>query len=237
MGLFDADIILDSEALRKAREDTVRGHLWAAKRAVATVTKRYERRFEDATRSAAQGRLWRAWASDVAPGRGRIAKEPAGFIYVNGGERSRKAIEFLTDSGRIQAKDGGPTAIPLPAAGSRGRGRNLTPDEWQRITGQLLRLVIPRGRPAMLVASGTTNRRSGAYRPITRARTAADERRGFMRGEQDVPIFILLWPRDFNGRISKDAIMSGADRDLAAEYEREARQVRAAVTGVSDQLD
>ncbi len=230
------DLILDAPALREATDKLIRGHLYAARVAVDVVTREYEKRLETATAAVSKGRLHKAWASDVQPRKGRIARDPAGYIYINGGARTRSAIEFLTTSGRIQAKDGGPVAIPLPAAGNRGRDRLLTPDEWQRQTGKLLTLVKPRGRPAMLVANGTLNGRTGRYRAITRKRTAADARRGFVRGEASIPIFILLYPRDFQSRFTVENILRGSGDRLASVFAQQAALVNAARNEVRDRL-
>ncbi len=224
-----ADLVLDAPALRNVREETIRGMLGAAKRTVDIVTREYEKHLEAATKGViTQGNLYRAWASDIRPkGKNRIAREPAGFIYINGGERTRGAIAFLTESGRVQSQAGGYLAIPLPAAGSRGRGRNLTPGEWERQTGQRLDYVY-RGanRPALLVARGTSNQRTGAYRAITRQRTAADDRRGFQRGEQSVPIFVLIAPFAFRARFSIETVLRGSASRMAIVFEQEARQFR-----------
>lgn len=223
-----ADLILEAAPLRDAREETIRGMLGAAKRTVEQVTREYEKELEAATKGVSQGNLYRAWASDIRPkGKRQIAREPAGFIYVNGGERTRGAISFLSSSGRVQSKAGGYLAIPLPAAGSRGRSRNLTPGEWEGQNGQRLEYVYRGGsRPALLVAKGTTNQRSGSFRNITRKRTAADERRGFQRGEQMVPIFILVAPYAFQGRFSIEAVLRGSGARMAEVFEQQARQFR-----------
>lgn len=222
-----ADIFIDRKALDAEIDRLTRGHLKAAGIAIDETTRDYEKRLEAATRSVSKGNLWRAWASDVQPRKGRIAREPAGFIYVNGRTRTRSAIDYLTKSGRVAASDGGPVAIPLPAAGPRNRGNNfmLTPDEWQRRTGVTLRLLARPGKPALLVADGTLNARSGTYRKITRQRTAADERRGFVRGQTTIPIFILLNPRDFRARFSIAQVMAGAGADLATAFVRAAAKI------------
>lgn len=222
-----ADLILDAPALRGAREDSIRGMLTAAKRTIELVTREYEQKLEEETRQVSSGKLWRAWASDIRPkAKGQIAREPAGYIYINGRDRTRGAIEFLTSSGRVESKTpGGYLAIPLPAAGSRGRARNLTPAEWERLTGQKL-IYIYRGgnRPALLVAKGTTNNRSGGYRAITRKRTKADERRGYVRGEQMIPIFVLVAPYAFRGKFSVENVLRGSGQRLGNVFEQEAKR-------------
>ncbi|MCZ4340573.1 DUF6441 family protein [Sphingomonadaceae bacterium G21617-S1] len=222
-----ADLILDAPALRGAREDTVRGMLTAAKRTIESVTREYEQKLEEATRQVSTGKLWRVWASDQRPkGKRQIAREPVGFIYINGSTRSRGAIDFLTKEGRVASKTpGGYLAIPLPAAGTRGRRRDLTPGEWERLTGQKLVYIYRGGnRPALLVAKGTTNQRSGGYRAITRKRTKADERRGYVRGEQMIPIFVLVAPYAFRGRFSIENVLRGSGQRLGVVFEQEAKR-------------
>lgn len=200
MSFLDISLILDAPALRRNRDLLVRLHLKAVKDALVEIVREAERALEEKTREAAPGNLWRAWTSGYGPGAGRLANEPAGWIRLNSyrekaGRLSRTygAIEALTQTGRIAARSGGWLAIPLPAAGSRGKSRWLTPGEWERQTGQRLRYVYRGNKPALLVADeGTTNARSGAFRAITRKRTAADQRRGFVRGAQTVPIFVLV---------------------------------------------
>lgn len=221
-----ADLVLDTPALRNAREEQIRGLLRAAKNTIEIVTREYEKQLEGATQGVSEGKLWRAWASDIRPkGKRQIAREPAGFIYVNGGERTRAAIAYLTSNGRVQSKAGGYLAIPLPAAGSRGRSRNLTPGEWERQTGQQLEYVY-RGsnKPALLVAKGVLNSRSGSYRAITRRRTAADEKRGYQRGEVTIPIFVLVAPYSFRSRFSIEGVLRGSGQRLAQVFEQEARK-------------
>ncbi|KKC24853.1 DUF6441 family protein [Sphingomonas sp. SRS2] len=225
-----ADLVLDAPALRDAREATIRGMLYAAKETVTIVTREYEKELERATEVAARGKLWRAWASDVRPkGKRQIAREPAGFIYVNGGERTRGAIEFLTGRGTVTSKTGGYLAIPLPAAGSRGRTRDLTPGEWERQNGQRLQYVYRGGnKPALLVAKGTLNARSGSYRTITRKRTAADAKRGYQRGEMSVPIFVLVAPFAFQQKFSVESVMRGSGSRMAQVFDQQSRMIMAA---------
>lgn len=196
----------------------IRGELKAARQAAAEVTREVEKALEERTREAVPGRLWRAWRSDIYPKAG-ISREPAGIVSINGGSRSRGALEFFTSPGRIQGRNGQWLAIPLPAAGPRGRTRNLTPGDWERQTGKRLRLVYRPGKPGLLVADmGTINARTGTFRPITRARTAADARRGFMRGEQTVPIFVLVPFVPFRNAFSIDQVVAPVAGRLGDRY-------------------
>lgn len=72
-----------------------------------------------------------------------------------------------------------------------------------------LRYVYRPGKPALLVVDeATTNARTGSARPITRKRTAADLRRGFVRGAQTVPIFVLLPTVPFSAKFSIDSVVA-----------------------------
>jgi hypothetical protein len=211
---------IDSGALARTSDTIARAYLKAGKDTIAAVTKGLERDLEELTKAEVPGRLWRAWKSDVFPRGNAIAKDPAGVVFVNGGQRSQGAMTFWSQPGRIAGKSGQWLAIPLPAAGSRGRTRDLTPGEWERRTGKRLRFVYRGGRrSALLVADmGTTNARTGAFRPITRGRTAADQRRGFMRGEQSVPIFVLVPTVAFGNRVAVQPQIDKARGRLGAEF-------------------
>lgn len=214
--LVDLGFSIEGAAL--AGERATREQLSIATRAVSEITRAAEQQLEARTREAVPGRLWRAWKSETFPRRGP-AREPAGTIFINGGSRSRGAIDFLTSPGRIQKDDGGWLAIPLPAAGPRGRTRNLTPGEWERQNGARLRFVYRPGKSALLVADlGTTNARTGTFRPITRARRAADERRGFLRGEQTVPIFVLVPFVPFRNAFAINDVLDPLPGRLASRY-------------------
>lgn len=223
------ELAIDPADLRAASEKITRDYLGAGKDAIAETTKWLERELEEITREAVPGRLWRAWKSRVFPKEGQIAREPAGEVFINGGNRSIGAMTFFTESGRIKNKAGGKTwlAIPTPAAGSRGRGRNLTPTDWERDNGKKLRFVWRgRGRSALLVADmGTTNGRTGTFRPITRARTKADERRGFVRGEQSVIIFVLVPSVAFANRLSIQGPIAQAGERLSRNFERRVSRI------------
>ena len=221
-----ADLVVDTAKLLEDGDKLVRGYLTAGTLAVGGATCQLEKRLEEATRVAVPGRLWRAWASRAYPQKGP-ARDPVGTVFVNGGSRSRGAITFWSQPGRIVGRSGQWLAIPLPAAGSRGRARNLTPGEWERRTGKQLRFVYRGGRrSALLVADlGTTNSRTGVYRPITRARTAADQRRGFMRGEQSVPIFVLVQQVAFGNRVSLQPIIDRAGAKLTANVAERLQQL------------
>lgn len=206
---------IDGASLIAERDRITRGTLRAGKEAVADATKWLERSLEEVTRNGVPGKLWRAWASEVYPKGNKIARDPAGEVFINGRLRTKAAMAFWTQPGRIRGKRDQWLAIPLPAAGSRGRGRNLTPGEWEAATGQRLRFVY-RGarRSALLVAEGTTNGRTGSYRSITRKRTAADVRRGYLRGAQSIPIFVLVPTVAFANTVSIEPLLAQAPERL-----------------------
>lgn len=221
---FDLDLILDSPRLRAEKERLARFVLTAAKNAVGEATKGLERELEAVTKNAAGGRLWRAWASNVFPKTG-LAREPSGSVYVKGGARSTGAMTFFSRSGRIKAKSGRFLAIPTPAAGSKGRGRNLTPAEWEARTGEKLRFVYRRSGPSLLVAEGVLNTRSGTYRRLTGRRSKADERRGFRRGVTTIVIFVLIPQVAFANRFAIEPIVEEWGRRLVADFEQRVRLI------------
>jgi hypothetical protein len=208
------------EDLVKASDKLARAVLSDATAAVHFATRGLEKELEELTREAVPGRLWRAWRSELFPRRIGPARAPAGTVFVNGGARSRGAMEFYSQPGQIRGSRGQWLAIPTPAAGSRGRARNLTPGEWEARTGTRLRFVYRGGRrSALLVADmGTTNARTGTYRRITRKRTAADDRRGFLRGEQTVVIFVLIPMVSFANRFAVEPTIARWGQKLEENF-------------------
>ncbi len=219
MAVLDADLTLDIAQLRGASDRITRRFLRAGKETVSEGTKRLERDLEALTRGAVPGNLWRAWGSQVYPKGAALARNPAGEVFVTGGARAKGAMTFWSSSGRIKGKSDQWLAIPTEAAGPRGRARDLTPGEWERRNGQRLRFVYRGGRrSALLVAEGTTNARSGGYRPITRARTAADQRRGFLRGAQTVVIFVLVPIVAFKNAIAVEPVVEKARARIGPDF-------------------
>lgn len=207
---FDKGSILAAE--RKLTAGVQRG----ATTAVAETTKWLERRLEDVTKAAVPGRLYKAWRSK-GPRAGRAVDRPFGTIYVEG-ERSLGAIQFFTRPGRLTAKDGGPVAVPLPAAGARGRDRMLTPAEWERRTGQKLRFVPRRGRPPLLVADAGRVTRSGRYGKIG-GKGAGDG--GYRKGQATVAIFVILTDVPFKNSVAINPIVGSAREQLSREFVRQ----------------
>lgn len=220
--MLEAFVVLDSRQVRVSSDGVQRAHLRAGKVALEGTTREYEQRIEQSIKGVTRGRLWRAIASNVSPGPGRIAKEPVGRIFVKGKERSQGAIDYVTTSGRLRSKS--PTGImwlPLPAAGSRGRGRDLTPEQWEQRTGQKLRFIPPRnGRPGLLVLDQAV---LAGKKLVAKANTA--RRRASGRGDATVPIFVMILPRSFSGPVSIPRILAQAPGTLRRRYEQEAGKI------------
>ena len=207
-----ADLSIDTAKLDRDADAVVRRYLTAGTTAVVTTTKALERRLEAATQSAAGGRLWRAWGSRAYPERGP-AQNPAGEVFANGGSRTRGALTFFSQSGVNRAAGGGYEAIPLPAAGSRGRGRQLTPDEWEARTGLKLRPVFRPGHAPILVADDA--RLSGRAQI---ARGPRSKRGGSGRGAVTIPIFVLIPFQRFRNTVAVGPIVQASQAELAREY-------------------
>lgn len=183
--------------------------------AIREATPRLRERIRSALDGTVGGKAGKAIGSRVYPN--KDTESPAGIVYPRGGARTRGMVEYFTESGWTHPRRsrGGYFAIPLPAAGNRGRGRDLTPAEWERQNGVKLELVQRRGKLPLLVAkSGTTNARTGSFRQITRRRTQADARRGFVRGEQTVPIFVLIPPYNRTARFTMPPLINATEKEI-----------------------
>jgi hypothetical protein len=207
-----ADLTLDLAKLDRDSDRLIRGYLTAGTEAVASATKGLERKLEAATQGAVPGRLWRAWASRTRPDHGP-SRNPVGTVYVNGGVRARGAIKFWTQPGEVRGRRGQFLAVPLPAAGSRGRQRDLTPAEWEARHGVKLRFVARRGRAALLVvdAAVLSGRRQTA-RPNSARRVAAG------RGSATVPIFVLLPMVKFRNAVAVEPMVKASERELVTDF-------------------
>ncbi|MEA3033153.1 MAG: hypothetical protein QOH86_1169 [Sphingomonadales bacterium] len=210
---LDASLILDAPALRAERERVTRFVLGAAKGAIADNTRDLEKDLEELTRRTVPGRLWRAWASEVFPRGAALAREPVGVVFVKGGDRSQGAMAFFSRPGRIKPKDGAILWIPLPAAGSRGRRRDLTPEEWERRTGQKLRLVQRSGHPPLLVLDeGVLSGKRQVARKNTARRIAAG------RGNATIPIFVGVPYVDFANKFAAEPLVRRRGARIAPDF-------------------
>lgn len=117
--------------------------------------------------------------------------------------------------------------MPLPAAGSRGRSRDLTPGEWERRTGQRLRFIYRAGNYSLLVATGNTiNARTGQARPLTAGRTRQGRGGANPLVASVVPIFVLIPVVRFRNAFAIAPIVNAAEGALAREFFEAIRGLR-----------
>ncbi|WP_157034283.1 hypothetical protein [Rhizorhabdus histidinilytica] len=220
-----ADLVLDANALRDARERVETGTYRAARGAVASTTKDAERALEAATRHLVGGNLWRAWNSKIYPESGRASNNPTGFIYPKGakGGRTEGAIRSLVEGGRIRGKDGGLMAVALPVVGRRGwsggRGNwtDMSPKEWlARNPGYKLEPIWTRDGRGFLVAKANINSQ-GRVRRAT-ARQIETEMHA------TVLVFALLPAVNARGGLSIEGTVKPFEARLLKNFEQEARQ-------------
>lgn len=221
------EIVIDKDKLAAEMRRFDTAFLGAMRGAVGETTRATEKDLEAATRAHVPGRLWRAWTSDVFPRTG-LAREPVGIIRLNaaqnkGGKRTRTygAMEFFTQAGRITAGGGQYLAIPLPAAGTRGRARNLTPGEFEQRTGTRLRFVYRRGKPSLLVLDEAV---ISGKRGIARLNT--EKRRATGRGNTTIPIFVLIPKVDFANRFAIEPIIARGLASIDENFAQRARAIR-----------
>lgn len=214
-----ADLSFEADAFERAGRRITASYIQAGRKAVSGTTKWMERRLEESTAATVPGRLWRAWASKFYP---NTDTDPAGIVYLNGRDRTHGALKFWTEPGEVRGKRGQFLAIPLPTAGDRGRARDLTPGEWERRTGQRLQFVYRQGKPSLLVAvGGTTNGRSGAFRPLTAGRRGrVAQGRGGANPQADavVPIFVLIRMVRHRNAFAIKPIVDAGEGELVQEF-------------------
>src|SRR5690606_30204593 len=135
-------------------------------------------------------------------------------IWIKGGARTRGAVQFWTQPGAVRGKRGQYLAIPLPAAGPRGRGRDLTPGEWERANpGVRLRFVYRPGRASLLVDDDSVlSGRKQVARRNTGRRIAAGRR------SATVPIFVLLPMVNHRNAVAVDSNVDASEGELAREF-------------------
>ncbi len=212
MASDSADLIFDVDEITAAGDKIVRRYLADGTAAVGGATKRLERRLEAATRAAVPGNLWKAWASESYPKSGP-ARNPAGIVFVNGRDRTQGAIAFFTRPGAIRGRSEQYLAVPLPAAGPRGRKRWLTPGEWERAHGVRLRFVYRGGnRPALLVADDAQLKGRAQI-----ADRAAPGRQAAGR-TATIPIFVLLPQVKHRNSVAIEPIIADARGDMVDDY-------------------
>jgi hypothetical protein len=93
-------------------------------------------------------RLANTWRGEVYP-KGQASLGAAGYVW----SKAPRLVRLYAEGAIIRSKQGLYLAIPTPAAGRFGDGRQkITPAAWERIHGMRLRFVYRRGGPSLLVA-------------------------------------------------------------------------------------
>ena len=121
-------------------------------------------------------RLANTWRSKTYPDDHKSLK-PAGFIW----SKAPEIVSAHAEGATIRARNGTYLAIPLPAAGKRGRGK-ITPTAWERANGQRLRFVSRRRGGALLVAENARLTKAGV----------AVSRKAKGKARYMVPVFVLV---------------------------------------------
>ena len=125
-------------------------------------------------------RLQRTIRKRVYP-EGRNSLRAAALVWSNAG----KIVDAFERGVTIRSNDGFYLAIPLPAAGKHVGGKRITPGLWERKTGRRLQFVYRKGKPPLLVDTGTVARAA----PRVAFGEKQRERRGFKN--RSIPIFVL----------------------------------------------
>lgn len=212
------DIAFEIANAREAGDLVARRVLTAGTQTIAEATRGLEQGLEALTRDMVGGRLWRAWKSNVYPESLGPARDPVGEVFVNGGERSRGTMVFFTQAGRIQPRNGALLWIPLPAAGSKGRDRLLTPAEWEAKHGVKLRPVFRRGRaPLLVLDQGVLSGRRQTGVPNTL------RRRNRGRGDATIPMFVGLPSVAFANRFAVEPEVARWAAQLGTIFARRIR--------------
>lgn len=224
------DLSIDHGELDARSEALITAMLGEGTRSIHAATKWLERSLEDATQRSVKGRLYRAWKSDAYPAVGRPAYSPEGMVYVNGGSRSKGAMTYWTQAGVNRKTSGEWLAIPTPEAGVLGRGRNITPGEWERKNGVRLEFVYGGpGKASRLVAEHVFFGANGiGVRVPTKKRMQNKRyvnRDGSSARVQSVTIFVLIPSQRFANKLSIDPIIRAAEAWLEKDYRRRTEAV------------
>ena len=131
-------------------------------------------------------RLANTWRGEIYPKSGQSIGA-AGYVW----SKAPGLVRLYAEGGIIRSKQGLFLAIPTPAAGRFGDGRQkITPGAWERIHGMRLRFVYRRGSPSLLVADNARlTKRGRAAANIGRRQGAAFTR---LSGRTTVPVFVLV---------------------------------------------
>ncbi|MBF0354964.1 MAG: hypothetical protein HQL43_07000 [Alphaproteobacteria bacterium] len=150
-------------------------------------------------------RLANTWRGEVYP-KGQNSLRAAGFIF----SKAPNIVRAYEEGAVIRSKNGTWLAIPTPAAGKYGDGRQkMTPGLWERMHGARLKFVYRRRGPSLLVAENQ-RARTGKRGGFAKA-SAGSLRTG--RGLATVPMFILVPQVSIRKRLD---VVGAAEKWLAA---------------------
>ena len=138
-------------------------------------------------------RLARTWRSEVYP-KGAKSIRAAGLVF----SKAPNIVRVYEEGAVIRSKRGFFLAIPTPAAGKFGDGRQkMNPGLWERMHGARLRFIYRRRGPSLLVADNL-RARAGKRGGFGKA-SATALRTG--RNLATVPMFVLVPQVSFRKRL------------------------------------
>ncbi|MDK9720394.1 MAG: DUF6441 family protein [Rhodospirillales bacterium] len=150
-------------------------------------------------------RLANTWRGEVYP-KGQNSIRAAGFIF----SKAPNIVRAYEEGAVIRSRNGTWLAIPTPAAGKYGDGRQkMTPGLWERMHGARLKFVYRRRGPSLLVAENQrarTGKRGGFAKASASALKSG-------RGLASVPMFILVPQVSIRKRLD---VSGAAEKWLAA---------------------
>lgn len=150
-------------------------------------------------------RLANTWRSEVYP-KGQRSIRAAGLVF----SKAPNIVRAYADGAVIRSKHGFFLAIPTPAAGKYGDGKQkMNPGLWERLHGARLKFVYRRRAPSLLVAE-SLRARTGKRGGFAKAGASA-LRTG--RGLATVPMFILVPQMTIKKRLD---VAGAAEKWLAA---------------------
>ena len=150
-------------------------------------------------------RLANTWRSEIYP-KGQNSIRAAGLVF----SKAPNIVRAYADGAVIRSRHGFFLAIPTPAAGKYGDGKQkMNPGLWERMHGARLKFVYRRRGPSLLVAE-SLRARTGKRGGFAKA-SAPALRTG--RGLATVPMFILVPQVTIRKRLDVDG---AANKWLAA---------------------
>ena len=163
-------------------------------------------------------RLANTWRGEVYP-KSAQSIGAAGYVW----SKAPGLVRLYAEGAVIRSKRGLFLAIPSPAAGRFGDGRQkITPGSWERIHGMRLRFVYRKGSPSLLVADNARlTKRGRAAANIGRSKGLEFTR---LAGRTTVPLFILVPQVTVQKRLDVDGVAQkwiAALPRLVVQYWRE----------------